>query len=257
MYQSLEAELHDLFWEAEGPSAELPLLRQFLKRHSGVSLELGCGSGRLLLPLLKEGFELDGIDNAPAMIALCRESAREKGLTPELHCCDLFALPPNKTYQAVTIPAFTLQLLPDPIAAVRRLGEILPANGGLYFSVFYPWAELEKELPENEFYPDHEIILPDGTTARIETKHSLDRQQQILTRVHRYSILKDKTVLKEHQSTQTIRYCSDEDWQHLLEATGFKVQRVIYDFDPQESDSEETSGVSTFIARKEPQPRVS
>ena len=251
MYQSLEAELHDLFWEAEGPAAELPLLREFLPRHPGKTLELGCGSGRLLLPLLQEGFAIEGLDNAPEMIALCQESALQQELSPTLHCGDLFALPMTTSYQAIAIPAFTLQLLPDPIASVRRISELLPSGGGLYFSVFYPWAEVDGELPENEFYPDHSLTLPDGSVATITTKYAIDRPAQILTRTHRYQITNSDTVEREHQSTQVIRYCEEADWLHLLDATGFQVTDTFLDFQPDEGEAEETAGVTTFLAVKQ------
>lgn len=251
LYQSLEAELHDPFWEAEGPAAELPLLRDFLQRHPGASLELGCGSGRLLLPLLEEGFEVVGLDHAPEMISLCREAAKAADLSPTLHCCDFAALPSGPQYQAITIPAFTLQLLPDPIATVAEISKRLPSGGGLYFSVFYPWAEIENELPENEFYPDHSLSLPDGNTASLATKYSLDRSAQILTRTHRYELSRNNSVVREHLSTQVIRYCEESDWVHLLEATGFRLIETIHDFQPNGEEEEETAGVTTFLAIKE------
>ena len=52
MYDQLEAKLHDLFWAAEGQSEELALIEEFLQQYAGTALELGCGSGRLLTPLL-------------------------------------------------------------------------------------------------------------------------------------------------------------------------------------------------------------
>ena len=251
MYQSLEAELHDVFWDAEGPAAELPLLRKFLRRHPGQALELGCGSGRLLLPLLEEGFQIEGLDNAPEMIALCQAAAKERGLSPTLHTGDLFALPPETRYHAIAIPAFTLQLLPDPIAAVMQLRDLLHEGGGLYFSVFYPWAEVEDELPANQFYPDHTLPLPDGKTASITTKHTIDKQAQILTRTHRYELSNNGDLEREHQSTQVIRYCVEEDWKHLLDATGFRLTDTFWDFLPQQSEEDETAGVTTFCAVKE------
>ncbi|MGJ8726530.1 MAG: class I SAM-dependent methyltransferase [Roseibacillus sp.] len=250
MYQSLEAELHDVFWDAEGPAAELALLRDFHQRHPGKALELGCGSGRLLLPLLKEGFQIEGLDNAPEMIALCEESAAKQELTPTLHCCDLFALPSEAQYQAITIPAFTLQLLPDPIAAVMHLRERLPVGGGLYFSVFYPWAEVENELPENEFYPDHSLTLPNGKRASIETKHRIDKDAQILTRSHRYQISNRDDIERQHESTQVIRYCVEEDWLHLLDAAGFQLMDTFWDFLPKQDEEDESAGVTTFFAEK-------
>lgn len=248
MYQSLEAELHDLFWEAEGPSAELPLLRKFLAHHPGKTLELGCGSGRLLLPLVKEGFDIEGLDNSPEMIRLAQDNAKEQLLNPALHCCDLSALNPGLSYQAIAIPAFTLQLLSDPITTVRRISELVPSGGGLYFSVFYPWAELQGDLPEDEFYPDHSLTLPDGNQAKLFTKHSLDREAQILTRSHHYQLLSRGETIREHRSTQIIRYCEEEDWQHLLDACGFRVQKTFRDFQLENIGDDETTGVTTFLA---------
>lgn len=251
MYQSLEAELHDVFWEAEGPAAELPLLKKFLRRHPGKTLELGCGSGRLLLPLMKDGFDIEGLDNAPEMIALGEASAQKQNLTPVFHSCDFAALPPENHYQSIVIPAFTLQLLPDPIATARQISERLTEGCGLYFSVFYPWAEIEDELPQNEFYPDHSLTLPNGKTASITTRHSIDKQAQILTRTHRYEISSNAGVEREHESIQTIRYCSEADWTHLLEATGFKLTDTFWDFLPEETESDDTAGVTTFFAVKQ------
>ena len=254
MYQSLEAELHDLFWDAEGPAAELPLLRKFLRRHPGKALELGCGSGRLLLPLMKEGFDIEGLDNAPEMIALGESSAKEQNLHPVFHSGDFTSLPLEYNYQAIAIPAFTLQLLPDPIETVRQISQRLTPGSGLYFSVFFPWAEIEDELPQNKFYPDHSITLPDGKTASVTTKHRIDKQAQILTRTHRYEISSSTGVEREHESTQTIRYCSEADWTHLLEATDFKRTDTFWDFLPEEDngdESEDTAGVTTFFAVKQ------
>lgn len=36
-------------------------------------LELGCGTGRLLIPLVRDGLRVTGVDAAPTMLARCRE----------------------------------------------------------------------------------------------------------------------------------------------------------------------------------------
>src|SRR5688572_23453449 len=59
-YTSLEALLHDAFWAEEGEPAELQLLDETLREYPGPSLEIGCGSGRLLLPLLQKGHQVEG-----------------------------------------------------------------------------------------------------------------------------------------------------------------------------------------------------
>ena len=45
---------------------------------------MGCGTGRLLIPYLKAGLDVDGCDISADMIALCRERAEREGLAPTL-----------------------------------------------------------------------------------------------------------------------------------------------------------------------------
>ena len=82
MYKDLEAKLHDVFWNAEAPDVELGLIREFLEGRGGKSLEIGCGSGRILLPLREAGFEVDGNDVSRDMLDLLE--AAEGGDVPEL-----------------------------------------------------------------------------------------------------------------------------------------------------------------------------
>ncbi|MCE9530295.1 MAG: class I SAM-dependent methyltransferase [Planctomycetes bacterium] len=66
--------------------AGTPLLRddlRFTERHfpkPGTLIDLGCGTGRLLLPFAAKGFECVGVDLSEAMLAVVAEKAREAGL---------------------------------------------------------------------------------------------------------------------------------------------------------------------------------
>ena len=252
MYDSLEAELHDTFWNSEGPAAELPLLREFHQNHPGQGLEVGCGSGRLLFPLLLEGFQVAGLDNSPAMIRLARQSAKEKGLLPNLYEEELSEHQPSLLYHAITFPAFTIQLFENPAEVLKDLHRLLAPKGGLYLSVFYPWAEVMGELPTDERYQDHQIELPDGSLATIYTEHSLNQDTLTLTRKHNYEISSKGEISQSYQSTQVLRYCQEDEWIDLLQATGFKVTKTIHDFDPEQEPDEEGAGVTTFFLEKTP-----
>jgi SAM-dependent methyltransferase len=54
--------------------------RQLASRQDGRILELGCGTGRLSLPLLRDGAALVGIDRSEPMLARARTKARRAGL---------------------------------------------------------------------------------------------------------------------------------------------------------------------------------
>lgn len=247
-YQSLEALLHDPFWAAEGEAVELGFMENVLKEHPGRALEVGCGSGRLLLPLLEKGFEVEGIDLSEEMLKLCRETALKAGLSPILHHGDMVAFAPEEAYHSLLLPAFTLQLAEDANVALKAFHAQLKPGGVLYLSVFRPQAELLKELPENEWYDDHGIELADGRKASLRTRHRLDRKQRILFREHHYSLAGPEGV-QEHFSEQTVRWFTPRQLSAMLTKAGFEVLNAMADFDT-EMPVDDDSQIVTLLARR-------
>jgi SAM-dependent methyltransferase len=201
-----------------------------------------------LFPLLHEGCDIEGLDNSPEMIQLAHQKAAETQLAAVLYKEELAVHHPAVPYQALTLPAFTLQLFPNPVTALQDCHRLLTSGGGLYLTVFYPLAEEEGELPENERYLDHEITLEDGSQARILTEHHLDRENLILTRIHDYEIHRGDGSHERHRSQQEIRYCFVDEWRKLLETSGFSIERTYYDFEGREPPQEESAGITTFFA---------
>jgi len=232
MYLSLEAELHDVFWNAEGPPAELPWIEAFLQKHPGRALDVGCGSGRLLFPLLEKGFEVEGLELSPDMLAIARATAADRGLSPALHAGDMTAFASPEPYRALLVPAFTLQLAPDPAAALANFHRLLSPGGGLYLTVFRPDAELAGELPEHEWYPDYECVLPGGKIGLVETRHTLDRSRRLLHREHRHAIVSATGEWeREHLSRQTVRWFDERELHAQLCAAGFGGFEAVAEFE--------------------------
>src|SRR5690606_10339690 len=113
------------------------------------------------------GFEVEGLEPSSDMLALCRKKAAVVGLEPILHAAGMENFEPKELYTALLIPAFTLQLSSDPGGMLRRLAKWVRPEGGLYLTVFRPDAELEGDLPEGSWYPDHEVRLPDGRIGAV------------------------------------------------------------------------------------------
>jgi len=61
----------------------------------GPVLEVACGTGRVLLPCLQAGVDIDGLDLFPEMLDVLRHKAAERGLSPRLYQTDMrdFTLP--------------------------------------------------------------------------------------------------------------------------------------------------------------------
>jgi SAM-dependent methyltransferase len=74
-YEGLFAE----FYDALHPDAhEAPRYLALAREAPGRVLDLGCGTGRLLLPLAREGIEITGVDAAPDMLRRCRQKLAEE-----------------------------------------------------------------------------------------------------------------------------------------------------------------------------------
>ena len=233
MYQKLEARLHDLFWEAQGEAGELPLIERFLKQYPGTALELGCGSGRLLLALLEKGFLIEGLDNSAEMLTLCRN---DKGdCDAVLHHASIEDFELKTLYDAIIIPAFTLQLL-DPENMATTLSNIrrhLRPGGGLYLTTFIPWAEIIGELEPGSWFLDQETKMADGNTARCYTRFEIKRFAQLLMREHRYEIVSgDAQIVETSESAQRLSWYWPREMTMLLYDAGFSTPEIICDFMP-------------------------
>jgi SAM-dependent methyltransferase len=251
-YRSLEAELHDAFWEAEDDGSEVRLMAEFLKKHPGVSLEIGSGSGRLMFPLVQQGLEVEGLELSPDMLDLGKTRAKALGIQPVVHEGDMTTWVAPHPYSAVLAPAFTLQLASDPETALRHWHGLLINHGGLYLTVFMPYAELLGDLPENEWYHDHSATFPDGRKGTLETRHHLDLSRQLVHREHRYSISGEPPLT--HESKQTIRWIEHQEMLSLLEKCGFRCDRFYVDFDPSrhvtDPDRIDFDGILTYQATR-------
>ncbi len=253
-YHSLEAELHDAFWEAEDDGSEVRLMADFLSQRPGLSLEIGSGSGRLIFPLLDMGFEVEGLELSADMIRMGEQRAHEMELAPVVHPGDMATWSDGRTFANLLAPAFTLQLAANPAAVLRHWHGLLAGGGGLYLTVFTPYAELLGDLPENTWYKDHRADFPDGSEGILETRHRLDRENQRVLRDHRYSLRgpAGSGPPRSHVSSQIIRWFGHHELVGLLETAGFRVERYFLDFDPEnvvdDPDEADHDGITTYHA---------
>jgi SAM-dependent methyltransferase len=92
-------------WWAEfnvgGP--EIAYFQKFIEDDGQPALDLACGTGRLLVPFLHAGLDVDGCDVSPDMLACCRELAEAQGFSPNLFAQAMHELDLPRTYRTIVV----------------------------------------------------------------------------------------------------------------------------------------------------------
>ena len=107
------------------------------------ALDAACGTGRLLVPYLRAGLDVDGCDISADMLALCREAAEREGLAPTLYAQALHELDLPRRYRTIVVcGGFGLGgTREQDLQALGRLYEHLEPGGRLLLDNEVPYAD--------------------------------------------------------------------------------------------------------------------
>ena len=140
-YGALAAEVYDLDQPIGHSFPDVGYYTRLLAKVSGRILEPATGTGRILIPLLEAGHEVDGLDTSAAMLAVCRRHCHDRGLDPVLCEADMTIFVRLAAYEAVIIPAGSIALLDGRQATLQALTcfrDSLVPGGRLFVDVQVP-----------------------------------------------------------------------------------------------------------------------
>lgn len=152
-YIGLASEAWDHFCRNDKTQDVALFLRLFGEHAFGRSLrvlDIGCGTGRVMIPLLCAGHAVDGIDISDDQIARCRANLAAAGLSAvvEVQSAEDLAMP--GPYDAVLIPCGTIQLVGPPavVEQVLRRSRAHLAPAGLLVLVMYLEGPIQFDSPQ-------------------------------------------------------------------------------------------------------------
>lgn len=124
--------------------ADLALMMDLAQEYGGPVLELGCGTGRALLPLAVSAIPCTGVDSSPALLAAARVKLSQTGLADRvtLAQADMRHLDlPDPDFGLAVCLSNTLMHLPtqaDQMDALGRAYHHLRPGGALLLDLFSP-----------------------------------------------------------------------------------------------------------------------
>jgi SAM-dependent methyltransferase len=124
---------------------ELPFYQQAIARFGQPVLDLACGTGRLLVPLLQTGIDIDGCDISGDMLQYCQRAANRAGFRPHLYEQPMAALDLPRRYKTIYLcDAFGLAgSRANDLATLQRCYAHLEDNGALLLSIQAEYASPE------------------------------------------------------------------------------------------------------------------
>ncbi|WP_395091865.1 class I SAM-dependent DNA methyltransferase [Armatimonas sp.] len=147
-YNGLIAQTWDLHrTEAENWSDSV-LYRELAERYGQPVLDLGCATGRIVLPYLERGIDTDGVDNSPELLEICRQKALARGLSPNLYEQDIVTLALPRRYKTIIGSSSVFQLITDEARARQTLQRLYAhlEPGGIFVTSFaFEWREGNQE----------------------------------------------------------------------------------------------------------------
>jgi SAM-dependent methyltransferase len=233
---------------------DLPMWEALAAAADGPILEVGCGTGRLLLHLAQAGHSLTGLDLSTTALDAVRRKLEATGLTGQVNTLQAdmrqFELPDR---------AFALALLPlntfmhchtaaEQQATLRAIHHHLRPGGKLVIDLFYPDPAMLAEVDGRLYF---EAEISDDLTGHIVQwtwRHEIDLAGQMRHLTYILDEIDPEGNIRRVSLPFSLRYVYRFEMELLLEAVGFTVETIYgnYEMDPFDSHSPRM----IFVARK-------
>ena len=203
---------------------------RLLASHPGRALELGCGTGRLLVPLARRGAPVTGLDRSAPMMDRARERARRlsRAQRPPLVRGDVRTLPfRDRTFQAVLAPYGLLQSLTndaDLDATLTEAARVLKRGGRMGIDL----------VPDLQVWPTYQKALTLrgrlGRTAVTLTESVRQDRRRGLTIFDEIFTTRVRGRAQSHRFQLTFRTIAPEAMLARVSDAGFSIDAIHGDY---------------------------
>lgn len=242
-YYGMLAEFWDLFRGDTSTWEDRFFYLDVVKKYGQPVLDIGCGTGRILLDFMQQGIDIDGVDNSPDMLTRLQQKAEKLNLRPTVSQQEMHTLSLPRKYQTILVPSSSFQLLLDtalPPLAMERFYEHLLPDGVLAMPFMTLWQSGDPLESEST----REVIRPeDGATIRRWQYSRFDPETELEHAIDRYEIIRDGQAVasEEHKQSPGTRSYTQDQAVALYQKAGFENIQVFHEFTSDPVKPEDTT----------------
>jgi SAM-dependent methyltransferase len=246
-------------FNVDGP--EIAYFLRVIEENGEPALDVACGTGRLLVPFLRAGLDVDGCDLSADMLALCHEAAAREGLTPNLYRQAIHELDLPRRYRTIVVCGGfglggtreqDLQGL-DRLHAHLEPGGLLALDNEVPYADKRLWARWVKgehdELPRPWPAQGNRRVGSDGAEYELRSRLvSFDPLEQRVSLEMLAELRRDGEVVEAGTHMLHMTMYFKNELLLMLERTGFKDVAVRTGYTDAEPTADDDFLV--FLARK-------
>lgn len=224
---------------------DIPLVLTLAGQVRGSILELGCGTGRLLLPLARQGHRVIGLDNSPAMLAIARNrlAAEPKAIRDGVTLIesDMVEFDLGEQVGLAIIPYNTLLHL-EPAAmqqTLKTIGRHMDDNGRLFIDVVNPM--LAAQTPDDRLLTLERVMTDPETGETVVQMASswVNLQQQRLHIIWLFDVNPPQGGAVHRTVVEAdYHYIYPHEVELMLKAAGFRMSKTYGSYDGRPFDEE-------------------
>jgi SAM-dependent methyltransferase len=220
---------------------------------AGESLELGAGTGRVSLPLLRAGVRLTCVDYSPEMLAVLRRKLQSSQLTAKIYEQDIAALDIPGRYDLIFIPFHAFSEILDQDrqkAALRRIHSHLTPSGVFICPLQNP--RVRSKTLDGTLVTLGEFPLESGRSLIVRSQVLYERRSQRATGRQLYEVYDgDKKLVHSRSLEINFVLFEKEEFEELVRAEGFSVISLYGDYSREQFDCDRSPFMIWKLARRQ------
>ena len=221
------------------PEDDYNFYKSYACEAKGSIFEPMCGTGRFLLPLMKDGYKIEGSDASKHMLSVLREKAVKMEIKPEIWQGYANEIPNDKLYSLILIPSGSFGLITDPdeiTATLKSFYDHLDDGGIIVFE-----AETKHAVPQLGIWRGSRWKRADGKMIILSSCASMD--DDICSSIAKYELIDGSKIIQTEIEEYKIKIHGAIELLRSLKDIGFKEVKTVKAFDRNAAPDENAESI--------------